>query len=107
MVFASVKSGHLVFTKGAEKLRSFKSSEHGHRLFCGECGTPFAMEADLEPETIDFSVATMDDPNAVAPGFHIFRASRICWFETADGLPRYQRFRLDRPGSPPPGNALG
>lgn len=93
MVFASVKAGDLVFVKGEHRVKSFRSSSFGHRLFCGECGTPIAMEVDHQPETVDFSVATLDEPDAVAPGFHIFRASRIRWFETADDLPRHDRFR--------------
>ncbi len=96
MAFASVKSGDLVFTEGADRVKSFKSSRFGHRLFCGECGTPIAMAADVAPETIDFSIATLDDPDAVQPGFHIFYASKIAWFETADDLPKYEAARPKR-----------
>ena len=46
MVFASVPPQDFVFTKGADKLRTFKSSSFGHRTFCGECGTPFLMKVD-------------------------------------------------------------
>jgi hypothetical protein len=67
MVFASVPHGHLVWTKGADKVRSVPSSSFGHRSFCGECGTPFLMQVDHQPETVDFSVATLDDPEAIAP----------------------------------------
>lgn len=98
MVFASVKSGDLVFTQGGEKVKSFKSSHFGHRIFCGECGTPIGMEVDHQPETIDFSLATLDDPEALVPGFHIFYSSRIGWFEPGDELPRHARFRPDTRG---------
>jgi hypothetical protein len=97
MAFASVPSGNLVFTKGKDKVKSFQSSDFGHRLFCGECGTPLAMEADRQPTTIDFSVATLDDPGSVSPEFHVFYSSRIVWFETTDSLPRYERSRPDMP----------
>ncbi|MGZ8337019.1 MAG: GFA family protein, partial [Allosphingosinicella sp.] len=106
MVFASVKAGDLVFVAGADKVKSFASSRFGRRLFCGECGTPLLVEVDHQPETVDFSVATLDDPDRVPPGFHIFRASRIGWFETADDLPRHARFRPDPrglEGTEPPG----
>lgn len=98
MVFASVAVGRLVFTAGEAKVKRFKSSGFGHRLFCGECGTPFAMQIDHQPETIDFSVATMDEPERIAPEFHIFDASRVGWFETKDDLPRHARFRPDTRG---------
>ncbi|HEY0625197.1 MAG TPA: GFA family protein [Allosphingosinicella sp.] len=93
MVFASVPVDDFAFTEGEEKVKRFKSSGFAHRLFCGECGTPILMRVDHQPETVDFSVATLDDPDAAAPGFHIFHSSRIGWFETADDLPRYARFR--------------
>ena len=98
MVFASVKAGDLVFTQGSDKVRKFASSSFGHRLFCGECGTPLAMQVDHQPETTDFSVATLDHPDAVAPGFHIFEGEKIAWFETADSLPRHEKFRPDTRG---------
>ena len=98
MVFASVPAGHLVWTKGADKVRSFRSSSFGHRSFCGECGTPFLMEVDHQPETVDFSVATLDEPERVAPGFHIFWGSRIGWFDPGDALPRHEKFRPDTRG---------
>lgn len=98
MVFASVPEGDLVWTQGAEKVRTFRSSTFGHRAFCGECGTPFLMKVDHQPETVDFAVATLDAPDRVAPGFHIFWGSRIAWFEPGDELARHDRFRPDTSG---------
>lgn len=93
MVFASVPDGDFVVTKGADVVRRFSSSSFGYRRFCGACGTPLTMEVEHQPEMVDFSVATLDDPGAVAPGFHIFWSSRISWFEPGDDLPRHARFR--------------
>jgi hypothetical protein len=107
MVFASVPAGDLVWTRGAEEVKSFKSSSFGRRRFCGLCGTPFLMEVDHQPETVDFSVATLDDPGRVRPGFHIFWSSRVPWFEPKDDLPRHARFRPDTrglEGTEPPGD---
>src|SRR3569833_496057 len=98
MVFASVADGDLTWTKGAEHVRSIPSSNFGHREFCGECGTPFLMKVDHQPETVDFSVATLDDPEAIAPGFHIFWGSKIGWFDPGDDLPRHDKFRPDTRG---------
>jgi len=106
MVFASVPDGDLVWTKGAEKVRTAQSSSFGHREFCGECGTPLLMKVDHQPETVDFSVATLDDPEAIAPEFHIFWGSKIGWFEPKDDLPRHRKFRPDTrglEGTDPPG----
>ncbi len=93
MTFASVPANHFAYVKGAGTVRSFRSSSFGRREFCGECGTALTMRVDHQPATVDFTVATLDEPDAVAPGFHIFHASRIAWFETADDLPRHDKFR--------------
>ena len=98
MVFASVPHGDFEFTEGADKVKRFESTGFGHRLFCGECGTPLAMRVSHQPETVDFSVATLDEPDTVTPAFHIFHARRITWFETADDLPRHERFRSNTRG---------
>ena len=98
MVFASVPEGDFVWTRGAEKVKSVASSSFGHREYCCECGTPFLMKVDHQPETVDFSVATLDDPEAVQPGFHIFWASHIGWAEPGDELPRHEKFRPDTRG---------
>ena len=93
MVFASVPHDDLVWIKGGNKVKSVVSSRFGHRQFCGECGTPFLMKVDHQPETVDFSVTTLDEPHSVAPGFHIFWDSKLAWFELKDELPRHQKFR--------------
>jgi len=98
MVFASVRNGDLVWTKGTDTVKSFASSSFGRRSFCGDCGTPFLMQVDHQPETVDFSVATLDDPDALQPGFHIFYGSRIRWAEAGDELPRHDKFRPDTRG---------
>lgn len=98
MAFASVAAVDLAFTAGVNRVRRFKSSSFGHRLFCVACGTPIAMQVDHQPETIDFRIATLDDPGSVPPGFHIFWSSRIGWFEPRDELPRHERFRPDTRG---------
>jgi hypothetical protein len=98
MVFSTVPAGDLVFTRGEEAIGSVALTKFGRRRFCTRCGAPLTIAVEYQPETIDFPVATLDDPEAVAPGFHIFRASKIAWFETADELPRHERFRPDTRG---------
>ena len=98
MVFATVPVADLAWTNGADKLKAVPSSSFGHREFCSECGTPLLMKVDHQPKTIDFSDATLDDPNALAPGFHIFWSSKIAWFEPNDELPRHDKFRPDTRG---------
>ena len=92
MAFASVKAGEWVVTAGEARIRRIRSSSFAERLFCGDCGTPLAIDYDIQPDTFDFSLATLDQPSAVPPGFHIFCASRVTWFPD-DGLLKHVRFR--------------
>jgi hypothetical protein len=96
MAFASVARGDLVMLAGSPATR--RSSGFGERWFCRDCGTPLAMSVDHQPGTIDFTIASLDDPDAVAPQFHIWARSRIAWFDTADHLDRHERFRPDTVG---------
>jgi hypothetical protein len=96
MAFATVPRDDLQFVQGEPARRV--SSSFGERWFCRDCGTPLAMAVTHQPETIDFAIATLDDPDGVAPGFHIWTQSRIAWFETDDRLIRHERFRPDTVG---------
>ncbi|MGX7952303.1 GFA family protein [Tsuneonella sp. HG249] len=98
MAFASVPVDDYHIEQGAEWVGTVKSSDFGHRKFCRECGTPLAMQVDHQPETIDFSIATLDRPGDVVPAFHIFYGSRITWAEACDGSPRHDGFRPDTRG---------
>lgn len=98
LVFSSVPTQDLVFTSGEEAIGTVSIAPFGHRRFCTRCGSPLTMQVDHQPETVDFTVGTLDEPDAVAPGFHIFYGSRVGWFETADDLPRHERFRPDTRG---------
>src|SRR5687768_3925676 len=109
MVFASVKAEDFAYISGKEEVKSFVSSSFGSRQYCGRCGTPLLIRVDFQPETVDFPIATLDDPGAVEPGFHLFWTSRIRWFDPGDDLPRHDRFRPDtrglKGGTEPPDQA--
>ena len=87
MAFATVASGDYRYDQGEELVATVASSSFGRRSFCGRCGTPLFVHVEHQPDTLDFSLATLDDPAAVEPGFHIFYASRIPWAEPGDALP--------------------
>jgi hypothetical protein len=72
------------WTKGAPAV--YRSSAAAERLFCPDCGAQLALRD--EPDYLDVTLASLDDPAAVRPSYHIWTSSRITWFETADDLPR-------------------
>jgi hypothetical protein len=86
VAWCSVRAAHVRYTRGAP--RAYRSSDEARREFCGDCGTPLLFRPD-HGRTVDVSTATLDDPAAVPPAYHIWRMSRLAWFETADALPRY------------------
>lgn len=95
-VFATVRIDHYRLKAGDPARR--RSSDIGERWFCRDCGTPLAMRIDHQPDTIDFTLATLDEPSRVAPEFHIWTERQISWFDTDDLLPRHQRSRPSTPG---------
>ena len=88
MAFAKVPSAEFIIEGGGEHIRRYKSSEIAERWFCGTCGTPLLVR-DFEGATHDFSLATLDRPEAVKPEAHFYYASHIPWAEACDTLPRY------------------
>jgi len=98
MAFASVPVDDFAWTEGEDQVRWLKSSSFGSRAFCGTCGTPLMARVEYQPETVDFPVLTLDDPDAVAPEFHIFWGSKVAWFNPGDDLPKHERFRPDTRG---------
>lgn len=91
VVYCTVPRADFELTHGTT--RTYRSTRFGERGFCGDCGTPVWMRVDHAPDTVDVTVATLDDPAAVPPGFHIWTQSRIAWFDVRDDLPRHARSR--------------
>ncbi len=78
-------------TKGTPKIR--KSSEHGRRHFCPDCGTGlFYFNDQVLPGIVDVQSATYDDPDAIPAQVHIQVAERIGWMEKAHELPSFDRY---------------
>ena len=71
----------------------YKSSEHGRRHFCADCGTGlFYYNAVNLPGIADVQIATLDDPEAVAPMIQVQAAERLGWMERAHELPAFERY---------------
>ena len=110
MPFASVQADEFSWSEGERHVRWIESSNFGRRAFCGRCGTPLQVRVAHQPDTVDFPVVTLDDPELAAPEFHIFWSSRVKWFEPNDKLPRHEKFRPGTRGlegtEPPDGSSL-
>ena len=76
---------------------AYRSSAKAFRHFCSRCGTPLTWRRADSPRFVDISIASLDDPDAVAPTLHVWTDSRIAWFDTADPLPRYPSDQRPKP----------
>jgi len=92
LAWVSIPLARFCFTKGAAKI--YRSSSHAQREFCAACGTQLVFRDD-KGETADINSVTLDDPTLAPPRYHIWRMSRVAWFETADNLPRFDDRGID------------
>jgi hypothetical protein len=85
------KAGDVEVTRGAPKV--YRSSEHGRRHFCPDCGTGLFYTNDSTlPGVIDVQSGTLDDPNALPAQVHIQTAERLTWMGAVHELPAFERY---------------
>lgn len=72
-------------------LKLFRSSEHGQREFCGDCGSQLLFRYITSATSVDVNIGTLDKPTQVKPECHIWTESQINWFDIADELPRHRQ----------------
>lgn len=80
-------------TAGQENVGSFASTEFGTRTFCSACGSPLTIHVRHQPDEIDIAAGTLDDPEEVAPAFHIYAADAPSWMPMIAFLPRFKALR--------------
>ena len=83
--FASFPTDAVTWTRGARK--TFLSSEHVARGFCGDCGTPLTFEPAQGGDTIALTICAFDDPGALRPERQIGLDARVDWLAGIDQLP--------------------
>ena len=77
------------FRYSAGEARIYRSSALYQRESCACCGTPIAFRRQQSPQLIDLTLTSLDEPALITPDYHIWRMSRLPWFDTADRLPRH------------------
>ena len=55
---------------------AYRSSAKAFRHFCGGCGTPLTWREADNPRLVDISIASLDNPEAVAPTMHVWTGSQ-------------------------------
>jgi hypothetical protein len=83
VAWATIPSGGFAVTRGEPARHA--SSPGVERRHCAACGTSLTWQG--EPGTIDVTLASLDDPEALPPGAEIWLSHRLTWEPVAAGLP--------------------
>ncbi len=67
----------------------FASSENARRGFCSTCGSTLSYRDVGHPEYMTLAIASLDNPDAVAPTYHIHTDSQMKWLSITDKCQRY------------------
>jgi hypothetical protein len=101
MVFTTLRVSRYRILAGEEDIGSFASTDFGTRTYCRKCGSPLTIHVRHQPDEIDVAAGSLDDPEAVAPGFHLYAAKAPSWMPMLAFLPRYKALRPTTRGLDP------
>jgi hypothetical protein len=73
-------------------------SGSARRNFCGVCGAPIAYIDQRLADRIYFTLGAMDAPENYKPTLHAYVREQLSFVHMPDGLPRYPRTSVPRPG---------
>ena len=62
---------------------------HLRRGFCATCGGAICTIADGD-DYVCVTLASLDDPEAISPTFHMWTSSAVSWLKVDDQLPRHK-----------------
>ena len=92
---ASVGTGDIHWTAGADLIAWYESSPGTHRGFCSRRGSAMLSRFDENPDACGLSLGCLDTDPGIRPAMHIHVGSMAPWFEITDTLPSYKE-RLPR-----------
>lgn len=75
--------------QGQELLKSFKSSEHSERFFCGHCGSPVYAVKTAEPNVYRIRLGLIDNDIYEPISKHVYVGSKANWDEILDDRPQF------------------
>ena len=67
----------------------FTSSAGVTRSFCSICGTPLTYKSDQNPDIIDVTTVSLDDPSLVPPTREVWLEHKLSWEATNRALDQY------------------
>jgi hypothetical protein len=88
VTWLGVRPAQLEMLQGDDRLVRHRSSEHGSRSFCGECGSSLFCDNTEHPDQVDIVLANLQGPIDRDPQMHIYYSDRADWLEVNDSLPK-------------------
>ena len=85
--WATVRTSGFEFLR--TKPRSYNSSKGVTRTFCPRCGTSLTYQNTSE--SIDITLASLDDPERLSPTEEIWSESRISWNALHGSIPVHMK----------------
>ncbi len=58
-----------------------------NRGFCGNCGSPICIRAELVPDLVGIWAGSLDDPDQFSPQIYVWKSSAPKWLVFDDKLP--------------------
>lgn len=97
-VSASPETAWVTFEKTRFKIirgqpSAFSSSAPVWRTFCGACGTPLTYAHQDDPDTVDVTSCSLDNPEAFPPTHHSWLSDDLNWVQFGDRLAAYPEWR--------------
>jgi len=77
------------FSYVAGNIGVYTSSMQYQREFCPNCGTQIAFRAQSNPEKVDVTICSLDEPSLVEPQYHIWYQDKVAWLHMGDDLPKF------------------
>ena len=87
LAWATVRRGAWRWLAG--QVAVYASSAAGRRGFCPHCGTALTFSRSDQPDTLDVTLASLDEHAALTPAYHIWMSQSLPGLHWADALPRY------------------
>lgn len=89
VAWVTFKADRFTLTNGALALH--QSSAGVRRGACAVCSTSLTYQRDTRAQEMDVTLASLDDPSALAPTCHIYVEEKLPWLIIGDGLPQFKR----------------
>jgi hypothetical protein len=87
VAWATFAREHFAIVRGA--LAEHRSSARVWRGCCAACGSALTYRNEARVAEIDLTLATLDEPQRIAPQMHVWVADKLPWLVIRDDLPQH------------------